>query len=134
MKPITRVVFDSNVWIAALVASGTSKDVVEEALRSCEVFISDYIIEEVSRVLTRKIGATTAERTQVQNWLENVCQIVNPPPIKNLSCPDPKDIPILWLALAVHADLLVTGDHDLLQLKERQGMKIVTPALFWRSF
>lgn len=131
--PVFRVVFDSNVWIAALVASGSSKDVVEEALGSCEVFISPYILGEIDRVLAHKIGATKQERERVQRWLQGVCQVLDPPARKALVCPDPKDLPILWLTLAVHADLLVTGDRDLLDLKEVRGIKIVPPSLFWRS-
>ena len=132
--PVKRIVFDSNVWIAALVASaGTSRNLVEEALRFCEVFVSPYLLEEVDRVLARKIGVPPQERHGVRHWLENVCHLVEPPPRKGLSCRDPKDLPILWLAVAVHADLLVTGDRDLLLLKELQGIKVIPPALFWRS-
>lgn len=129
----SRFVLDSNVWIAALVASGISREVVEEALRWGEVFISTYILREVDHVLARKIGATAQERTLVGRWLRGVCQVVEPASRKDLVCPDPKDLPILWLALQIHADLLVTGDHDLLDLKEVKGTKVISPALFWRS-
>lgn len=128
-----RIVFDSNVWIAALVASGTSKDVVEKALDTCEVFISPYIIEEVDRALAHKIGATKEERTRVKHWLEGVCLVAEPKERKDLSCDDPKDLPILWLALSAHADLLITGDQDLLRIKEIQGIKIISPAFFWKA-
>ena len=131
-----RVVFDSNVWIAVLVASGTSKEVVKEALRFCEVFISGYILAEVDRVLSGKIGADPEERRRVRRWLENVCRLEpdpKPNPKKDPACRDPKDIHILRLALAVHADLLVTGDQDLLVLKEVRGISIVSPSQFWHS-
>ena len=131
-----RVVFDSNIWIAALAASGTSKEVVQEALRLCEVFISPYIFQEVDRVLARKIGATAEECRRVRDWLESVCQVVESPVPKdkgNLSCPDPKDLPILWLAMSVHADLLVTGDKELLKLAEVRGLKVVSPGMFWHA-
>ena len=131
-----RVVFDSNVWIAALVASGTSKEVTQEAIRLCEVFISDYILAEVDRALAGKIGAAAEERRRTRRWLESVCRVEpDPPPNpkKDPTCRDPKDVPILRLALAVHADLLVTGDQDLLALKEVRGIPIVTPAQFWHS-
>ncbi len=128
-----RVVFDSNVWIAALVASGSSKDLVVEALAFCEVFVSPYILEEVDRILDKKIGATAGERLQALRWMKGVCETVDPSPREGLSCRDRKDLPILWLALFVHADFLVTGDHDLTSLKEFQGTRIIPPALFWRS-
>jgi len=131
-----RVVFDSNVWIAALISSGTSKEVTQEAIRLCEVFISGYILSEIDRVLAGKIGADAEERRRVRRWLEGVCHVEPDPrsnPQKDPVCRDPKDVPILRLALAVHADLLVTGDQDLLSLKEIRGVPIVTPAQFWHS-
>ena len=128
-----RVVFDSSVWIAALISSGTSKDAVAEALESCEVFISEYILGEVDRVLARKIGADLPERRRVQRWIRESAQAADPKPVDGLACRDPKDLPILWLALAVHADLLVTGDQDLLSLKDIRGIRIVPPAAFWQA-
>ncbi len=104
-------------------------------MRWCEVFTSPYILEEVDRVLARKIGATQQERLRVHRWIQGVCQVVDPVIVirKEISCPDPKDLPILQLTLSVHADFLITGDHDLLKLKELQGIRIIPPAIFWHS-
>lgn len=126
-----RVVFDSNVWIAALIAAGPSKEVVQEALAVCEVFSSPYILKEIDRFLEKKAGAVPKERRRVHDWIQSVTLVVDPPEIEDVSCPDPKDIPILWLALAVHADLFVTGDRVLQNLKEMRGIKIIPPVLFW---
>lgn len=131
-----RVVFDSNVWIASLIASGTSKEVVREARRFCEIYISPYILAEVDRALSGKFGADTEKRRRSRRLLEAACRIEpdpKPNPGKDPACRDPKDVPVLRLALAVHADLLVTGDQDLLILKEVRGIQIVTPSRFWHS-
>lgn len=126
-------VFDSNVWIAATITSGTSKDVVEEARVVGQVFVSPYILHEVDRVLARKIGANSQERLEVQHWMKSFSQLVEPRPRKKLDCPDPKDIPILELALEVRADLLITGDLQLLSLKKVQDILLIPPRLFWIS-
>ena len=131
-----RIVFDSNVWIAALTASGASEEVVREARRFCEIYISPYILAEVDRVLSAKFGADEEERRRVRRWLEDSCRLEQDPKTdtkKDPTCRDSKDLPILRLALAVHADLLVTGDQDLLILKEVRGILIVAPARFWHS-
>lgn len=128
-----RVVFDSNVWIAALAASGTSHDVVQDAVICCELFISPYILQEVDQALARKLGATREERAWVRRWLMAVCQVVDPPPQEGVTSPDPDDLPILWLALAVHADRLITGDHALLRLNEIRGITIIPPGRFWEA-
>lgn len=127
-----RVVFDSNVWVAALAASGTCKDVVQEALSGCEVFVSPYILREVDRALASKIGAALKERQRAGEWIRSVTCETDPPALPGIRCPDPKDLPILWLALAVHADWLVTGDKALLGLKEIRGIGVIPPAAFWK--
>ena len=119
-----------------MAASGTSKEVVQEAVRLCEVFISDYILGEVDRVLSGKIGAEVGERRRVRHWLRGVCQVADDPapnPKRDPACRDPDDVPILRLVLSVHADLLVTGDQDLLALKEMRGIRIVSPSQFWHA-
>ena len=40
---------------------------------------------------------------------------------------DPNDRPFLELALAGHADALVTGDNDLLVLADEFSIPIITP-------
>jgi uncharacterized protein len=43
------------------------------------------------------------------------------------ACRDPDDDAVLALAIAARADLIVSGDRDLLDLKSFQGIAIVTP-------
>ena len=47
---------------------------------------------------------------------------------------DPKDAPFLAAALATRADFLITGDKDLLQVKNLVTTRIVTVAEFARLF
>ena len=49
-----------------------------------------------------------------------------PPPIPQ--CRDPFDRPFLELALAGQADMLVTGDSDLLAMADTFAIPIMTPA------
>lgn len=46
------------------------------------------------------------------------------------ACRDPKDDKFLELAVNGHADLIVSGDTDLLTLNPFRGIQIVTPATF----
>jgi uncharacterized protein len=47
-----------------------------------------------------------------------------------VACRDPKDDKFLELAVNGHADLIVTGDADLLALNPFREISIVTPAAF----
>jgi uncharacterized protein len=46
------------------------------------------------------------------------------------ACRDPTDDKFLELAVNGHADLIVSGDSDLLALNPFRGIPIVTPAVF----
>ena len=54
---------------------------------------------------------------------------MDPAAVPDSSARDAKDLPVLGTFLAARADYLVTGDNDLLALKDRYT--IVTPAEFW---
>ncbi|MGB5423499.1 MAG: hypothetical protein WBN03_15155 [Desulfobacterales bacterium] len=50
-----------------------------------------------------------------------------------LDIKDKDDIPILSIALNGNAELFVTGDKELLELKKIQSMRIISPRNFWET-
>ena len=54
-------------------------------------------------------------------------ELVEPKDVPRDACRDPDDLPILGTLLAAEADCLVTGDKDLLDLKEFQSVPILSP-------
>ena len=44
---------------------------------------------------------------------------------------DPEDLPILASAIAAAADVLVTGDEDLLSIRDQVAIPITDPRGFW---
>ncbi len=54
-------------------------------------------------------------------------ELVEPARVPATACRDPDDLPGLGTAVAARADLLVTWDRDLLELKRHAGNPIVTP-------
>ena len=65
-------------------------------------------------------------------WLEGVLASAELVSITEriITCRDPKDDKFLELAVNGHADLIVSGDADLLTLDPFRGIPIVTPAAF----
>lgn len=55
-------------------------------------------------------------------------EMVVAPPLPQPVCRDPDDDAVLACALAAQADLIVSGDADLLVLKQFQNIRIITPA------
>ena len=53
--------------------------------------------------------------------------MIEPPPFPVPVCRDPDDDAVLALALAAQADLIVSGDDDLLALVHYQDIPIIAP-------
>jgi uncharacterized protein len=123
-----RVVFDTNVLYAAFVAKGFCEEVVEEAAGACDLVWSDPLKRELESVLARhQIGPAT--RVALAAYVD-VCEFVEPEPLHKRVCRDRSDDVVLATALAGKADVIVTGDDDLLVLKAFDGMRIVSPRQF----
>jgi putative PIN family toxin of toxin-antitoxin system len=56
--------------------------------------------------------------------------VLNPVSLKKPICRDKDDDEVLAVALAGQAEIILTGDKDLLVLKEFQGIKILSPRQF----
>lgn len=129
----TNVVFDTNVWISAILFDGTPKKAIDLALKKCQIFCSVAILQEFREVLADDFGLSPEKLEKITETILNMVQIV---PIignlKNISS-DPKDNPILETALAVGADYLVSGDKHLLILEKFKNIKIITPSQFVRE-
>ena len=124
------VVIDTNVWISAFHFSredGTVYRAVERAIALDTIAISTEIEREIARVLEESFAWPTNRIFAVlSNALGNAVRITLYGTVKG--CRDPKDDMILECAERAQADLIVTGDRDLLALKAHNRTKILTPA------
>ena len=125
-----KIVLDANVIIAAFAARGLCESIMEVCLSEHEIVLSDDLFDEILRNLRLKIKLPT-------NIVDNICELLRehanisiPEPLASDVCRDPDDIKILGLAVASNADYIVTGDKDLLILKNFQGIPILNPRSF----
>jgi putative PIN family toxin of toxin-antitoxin system len=126
------VVFDTNVWVSALhfaLKRGTPRLAIEKAVREDTVAICRPIEDELLRILTGKFGW---KATDVVAAVEAVLPF--PLRTKNLGnlhvCRDPNDDMVIECAVLAGAQVIVSGDQDLLVLGTFRGIRIVTPAEF----
>jgi uncharacterized protein len=128
-----RVVLDTNVLLPALFASGLCEAVLELLLDSGEsvIVLSDHIIDEVQEHAAGKFGVPEAELRQAVSFLRRRTEIVQPVDVAPDARPDPDDLPVLGTAIAGRADVLVTGDKELLALGEFEGIPILSPRAFY---
>ena len=122
-----KVVFDTNVFVAALTLPGGRGD---QAIRKIvegedSLALSKPILDELLTVLARKFARDREELARVAVFLSNLGEIVEPAePLTVLT--DEPDNRILECALAANAQLIVTGDRAMLALGEYRGVRIVS--------
>ncbi len=122
-----RVVFDSNVLIAAFATHGLCHSLFELCLRGHQIVLSDFILQEVEQKLLRKLKVPPPMTRDILSYLKKHCLLDRPVPVPAEACRDPKDAAILGLAAAAHADCLVSGDKDLLVLARYHESDILSP-------
>jgi predicted nucleic acid-binding protein len=97
-----------------------------------ELVTAEIIIKEVERALTKKFHARPEDVAMVLAILRN--RTVQPTARVPKGSPicDPDDARVLATALAAGADVLVTGDRDFLDVRDRiQGIIVTDPRGFW---
>ena len=128
-----RVVVDTNVSVSALGFGGRP---LEALLRTFDeerqLVASEETLRELERVMEYdRLPFTSAERTQYLTLLRLEAEIVQPEnSITRVR--DADDDTFLECAVEGDADVLVSGDEDLLDLHSYDGVDIVTPDEFVR--
>jgi putative PIN family toxin of toxin-antitoxin system len=127
---VTRVCLDSNVLVAAFVARGLCADLLKLVLSEHNLLIPEVVAEEVRRVLTMKLKASQAALSATEAVLE-WCTLVPRSDVPSpISLRDPDDERVLADAISAGADILVSGDQDLLVVAGDSPIRILSPRAF----
>lgn len=125
------MLLDTNVLISAFIARGNSNEVFDHCLTSHQLITSLWILDELEEKLTGKFHFKKTDVKDVVNLIRANAEIVEPDGLDKKVCRDADDDNILAAALAEKADCIVTGDNDLLALKDYRGIRIISPTGFW---
>jgi len=129
-----RLVADTNVVVSALLWRGTPyalfKAAEEHAL---EFFTSRVLLDELEEVLARRklakaVRATGSPCAELFKNYQELTQMVTPAQTRRIVPADRSDDAVIACALAAHADLIVSGDKRLRNIKTYQGIPILTAA------
>jgi putative PIN family toxin of toxin-antitoxin system len=126
-----RVFLDTNVLISAFAARGLCADLMRLLLAEHEVLTGEVNLTELRRVLVERFRATKSQAELVETLLRDQTVIPKPAALLALKVRDPDDAWVLASAVSGGADLLVTGDQDLLVIAARAPLPILTPREAW---
>ena len=128
-----KVYFDTNVLISAFTARGLSADLMRVVLAEHELVTGEVNLRELRRVLVEKFRAPHALVASIESQLRDHTIIPIPAAPSAIAIRDPDDAWVLASALASDADMLVTGDQDLLVLAAVVSLPLLTPRLAWEQ-
>ena len=130
----TIVVLDTNIFISAVFWEGKPYAIVKNAInQDIIVFISNYIIEEIRKVLVRDFNLEKQEIDDIVNAVLYFTHLIEPRGAVTFIKDDPKDDKILDCAIACNAEFIVSQDNHLLNLKTFRGIRIVSPEEFLKT-
>ena len=129
-----RVFLDTNVLVSGFATRGLSADVVRLLLAEHQLLTGEVVLEETRRVLTEKFGVPEGKAAEIDRLLRR--RHVEPVPDSDppVEVRDPDDEVVLASAIAAEAEILVTGDSDLLDIAGQvESLRIMTPRTFWEE-
>lgn len=111
---------------------GLCHDLLDRLILEHSVLLGEPVHEELHRILTRKFRVPSSLWRELDSRL---CEFEQAPAVPGLqvdaSIKDADDIAVLASAVAASADLIVTGDNELLDIGSVEKIRIVSPRQCW---
>ena len=129
-----RLVVDTNVVVSALLWRGPPHLLFRAAQEhELEFFTSRVLLDELEEVLARRkleraVRSTESSRSALFSDYQELAQLVTPAQTRRIILADIDDDAVIACALAAGADLIVSGDKRLRNIKSYQGIPIITAA------
>ncbi len=133
---MTRIVPDTNIVVSGLLWRGNQRRILDAARDGIiELCSSLVLLEELEDVLSRekftpKLAAANVTVQDLISGFSALATVIEVEPIEPVILVDPDDDAVLACALSADAEVIVSGDSDLLNLKEHEGILILTAAEF----
>lgn len=127
-----KVFLDTNALVSGFATRGLCADVIRLVLAEHELVIGAVVLDEVRRVLGQKLRLPNEVVHEILAFLESQTVQATPKVAPSIPIRDEDDRWVLASALAAKADILVTGDKDLLDVADQVRELLITePRGFW---
>lgn len=121
----------TNVLTSAFATRGLCADLYRSLLAEHEIVTSEFVLDELQRALTLKFKLPTTLVSELIIAVRSQARMSAPETLPEIEICDPDDLNVIAAALFCNAQILITGDKDLLELPPINGLSIVTPRGFW---
>jgi putative PIN family toxin of toxin-antitoxin system len=126
-----RVFLDTNVIISAFFARGLCSDLFRAVLARHDLVLTATVLDEFRRVLPSKLKVPDPLVAELLQFLEPYVEQGRSVHSPDLPL-DKQDLRIVTGALAREAEVLITGDADILTIRQQvSGIDILSPRQFW---
>ena len=126
-----KVFLDTNVLVSATATRGLCADVLREVLIHHQFVIAEPLLAELRNALCEKLGVPEDFVRELIEILQKDSLFSSSSTHRDIDIQDSADVIILSCASNGNADLVVTGDKELLDLAKIGNMEIVSPRVFW---
>jgi putative PIN family toxin of toxin-antitoxin system len=128
-----RVALDTNVLVSAVATRGLCADIFNLVLAQHELVVGATVLSELQRVLREKIRVPTKVVRELDRLLRREAIVATKAKSLSIVIRDETDVPVLEEAIAGGAEVLVTGDRDLLEIADALPIRILSPRGFWEQ-
>ena len=131
-----KIFFDTNVVFSAMITSdGLCSQVLEKVLKEHTVIVSAEVLSELRAILKRKTSLTQKDIKEIILAYSEVWFLTTKRKKHAVEVRDTDDQVILERALGEGAEILITGDNDLLEIRDDvKELKIISPKEFLHTF
>lgn len=126
-----RIFLDTNVIVSAVATRGLCADVLHVVVAEHDLLVGKTVLKELRRVLRQKLRLPTTTLNELDAFLRRHSTIVSKQAPLAVSLRDANDEAVLAEAIAGDADILVSGDRDLLQIADAAPIPILAPRGLW---
>jgi putative PIN family toxin of toxin-antitoxin system len=126
-----RVCLDTNVLVAAFATRGLCADVLRAVLTEHDLVLGDVILAEFRRVLKSKLKVPADRIESAEAVFSTIEVLPKPDKPSSLKVRYQDDRWVVATAVCGNADVLVTGDKDLLAVAGDAPLLILEPRAFW---
>lgn len=126
-----RIALDTNVLVSAFATRGLCADIFNLVLAEHELVLGVTVLAESQRVLRQKMRVPAETTRELIAFLRREAVVAGKATALPLAIRDVSDGPVLAEAVAGGAEVLVTGDQDLLAVASKSPIEILTPRGLW---